>query len=63
LRFYYFALTAFILVVTFIWLLMRSQYGRAFRSIAENVRLPVPSFQQSLSTIGNLSLLNRLDQW
>lgn len=39
LRFYYFALAAFILVVTFIWLLMRSQYGRAFRSIAENVRL------------------------
>jgi branched-chain amino acid transport system permease protein len=39
LRFYYFALAAFILAVTFIWLLMRSQYGRAFRSIAENVRL------------------------
>lgn len=39
LRFYYFALAAFIVVVTFIWLLMRSQYGRAFRSIAENVRL------------------------
>jgi branched-chain amino acid transport system permease protein len=39
LRFYYFALAAFILVVAFIWLLMRSQYGRAFRSIAENVRL------------------------
>jgi branched-chain amino acid transport system permease protein len=39
LSFYYFALAAFILVVTFIWLLMRSQYGRAFRSIAENVRL------------------------
>jgi branched-chain amino acid transport system permease protein len=39
LRFYYFALAAFVLVVTFIWLLMRSQYGRAFRSIAENVRL------------------------
>jgi len=39
LRFYYFALAAFILVVTFICLLMRSQYGRAFRSIAENVRL------------------------
>ena len=38
-RFYYFALAAFILVVTFIWLLMRSQYGRAFRSIAENLRL------------------------
>jgi branched-chain amino acid transport system permease protein len=39
LRFYYFALVAFVLVVTFIWLLMRSQYGRAFRSIADNVRL------------------------
>ena len=39
LRFYYFALAAFILVVTFVWALMRSQYGRAFRSIAENVRL------------------------
>jgi branched-chain amino acid transport system permease protein len=39
LRFYYFALAAFVLVVSFIWLLMRSQYGRAFRSIAENVRL------------------------
>ncbi len=39
LRFYYFALTAFVLVVTFVWALMRSQYGRAFRSIAENVRL------------------------
>lgn len=39
LRFYYFALAAFILVVTFVWALMRSQYGRAFRSIAENIRL------------------------
>jgi branched-chain amino acid transport system permease protein len=39
LRFYYFALAAFVLVLTFIWALMRSQYGRAFRSIAENVRL------------------------
>ena len=39
LRFYYFALAAFVLAVTFVWLLMRSQYGRAFRSIAENVRL------------------------
>ena len=39
LRFYYFALAAFIFVVTFVWALMRSQYGRAFRSIAENVRL------------------------
>jgi branched-chain amino acid transport system permease protein len=39
LRFYYFALAAFVLVFTFIWALMRSQYGRAFRSIAENVRL------------------------
>ena len=39
LRFYYFALAAFILVLTFVWALMRSQYGRAFRSIAENVRL------------------------
>ena len=27
------------------------------------IRVPVPSFQQSLSTIGNLSLLSRLDQW
>jgi branched-chain amino acid transport system permease protein len=39
LRFYYFALAAFIIVLTFVWALMRSQYGRAFRSIAENVRL------------------------
>jgi branched-chain amino acid transport system permease protein len=39
LRFYYFALAAFILVLTFMWALMRSQYGRAFRSIAENIRL------------------------
>ena len=39
LRFYYFALFAFIIVLTFVWALMRSQYGRAFRSIAENVRL------------------------
>jgi branched-chain amino acid transport system permease protein len=39
LRFYYFALAAFILVLTFVWALMRSQYGRAFRSIAENIRL------------------------
>lgn len=39
LRFYYFALAAFIVVVTFVWALMRSQYGRAFRSIAENIRL------------------------
>lgn len=39
LRFYYFALFSFIIVLTFVWALMRSQYGRAFRSIAENVRL------------------------
>lgn len=39
LRFYYFALAAFVIVVTFIWALMRSQYGRAFRSVAENIRL------------------------
>jgi branched-chain amino acid transport system permease protein len=39
LRFYYIALAAFVLVVTFVWALMRSQYGRAFRSIAENIRL------------------------
>lgn len=39
LRFYYFALTAFVIVFAFIWALMRSQYGRAFRSIAENLRL------------------------
>jgi len=39
LRFYYFALASFVLVFAFIWALMRSQYGRAFRSIAENVRL------------------------
>jgi branched-chain amino acid transport system permease protein len=39
LRFYYFALAAFVIVLTFVWALMRSQYGRAFRSIAENVRL------------------------
>jgi branched-chain amino acid transport system permease protein len=39
LRFYYFALAAFVVVFIFIWALMRSQYGRAFRSIAENVRL------------------------
>ena len=39
LRFYYFALAAFVMVLTFVWALMRSQYGRAFRSIAENIRL------------------------
>jgi branched-chain amino acid transport system permease protein len=39
LRFYYFALALFVLVFVFIWALMRSQYGRAFLSIAENVRL------------------------
>jgi branched-chain amino acid transport system permease protein len=39
LRFYYFALAAFVLVLSFVWALMRSQYGRAFRSIAENIRL------------------------
>ena len=39
LRFYYFALAVFVIVLTFVWALMRSQYGRAFRSIAENVRL------------------------
>jgi branched-chain amino acid transport system permease protein len=39
LRFYYFALAAFVVVLTFVWALMRSQYGRAFRSIAENLRL------------------------
>jgi len=39
LRFYYFVLAAFIIVLTLVWALMRSQYGRAFRSIAENVRL------------------------
>lgn len=39
LRFYYFALAAFVIVLTFIWALMRSQYGRAFRSIEENIRL------------------------
>jgi len=39
LRFYYFALAAFVVVLTFVWALMRSQYGRAFRSIAENIRL------------------------
>jgi branched-chain amino acid transport system permease protein len=38
-RFYYFALVAFLVVLTFVWAMMRSQYGRAFRSIAENVRL------------------------
>jgi branched-chain amino acid transport system permease protein len=39
LRFYYFAVAAFVLVITFVWALMRSQYGRAFRSIADNERL------------------------
>lgn len=39
LRFYYFALAAFVVVLTFVWAMMRSQYGRAFRSIAENLRL------------------------
>ncbi len=39
LRFYYFALAAFLLVVVFVSMIMRSQYGRSFRSIAENVRL------------------------
>ncbi|MBV9562817.1 MAG: branched-chain amino acid ABC transporter permease [Bradyrhizobium sp.] len=39
LRFYYFALGLFVLVFAFVWALMRSQYGRAFRSIAENLRL------------------------
>lgn len=39
LRFYYFALAACSLVLLFVWMLMRSQYGRAFRSIAENSRL------------------------
>lgn len=38
-RFYYFALAVFVLVMLFAWALMRSQYGRAFRSIAENIRL------------------------
>lgn len=38
-QFYYFALTAFVVVFVFIWALMRSQYGRAFRSIAENIQL------------------------
>ncbi len=37
--FYYAALTAFVTVFIFIWALMRSQYGRAFRSIAENIQL------------------------
>lgn len=37
--FYYAALTAFVIVFVFIWALMRSQYGRAFRSIAENIQL------------------------
>ena len=39
LQFYYFALAAFVAVFAFIWALMRSQYGRAFRSIAENMQL------------------------
>lgn len=39
LKFYYFALAAFVLVFAFVWALMRSQYGRAFQAIAENVRL------------------------
>lgn len=38
-QFYYFALSAFLAVLVFIWALMRSQYGRAFRSIAENIQL------------------------
>lgn len=38
-QFYYFALAAFCAVLLFIWALMRSQYGRAFRAIAENIQL------------------------
>lgn len=39
LRFYYFALACFLLVFGFVQALMRSQTGRAFRSIAENLKL------------------------
>jgi len=52
LRFYYFALAAFIIVLTFVWALMRSQYGRAFRSIAENADL-------ELSRVGRLPGVRR----
>ncbi len=38
-QFYYFALAAFVVVFAFIRALMRSQLGRAFRSIAENMAL------------------------
>lgn len=37
--FYYFALVVTIGVLLFIWALMRSPYGRAFRSTAENIQL------------------------
>ncbi len=38
-QFYYFALAAFAAVFLFLRALLRSQFGRAFRSIAENVEL------------------------
>jgi branched-chain amino acid transport system permease protein len=38
-QFYYFALGAFLAVLVLLWALMRSQYGRAFRAIAENIQL------------------------
>lgn len=38
-QFYYFALTAFMAIFLFLWALMRSTYGRAFRAIAENIQL------------------------
>lgn len=38
-QFYYFALAAFVGVFILLRALMRSQYGRAFRSIAENIEL------------------------
>jgi branched-chain amino acid transport system permease protein len=38
-RFYYFALTVFTAIFLFLWALMRSTYGRAFRAVAENIQL------------------------
>jgi branched-chain amino acid transport system permease protein len=38
-QFYYFALVAFLAVLVLLRALMRSQYGRAFRAIAENIQL------------------------
>lgn len=37
--FYYFALAMFLIVLSLVWALMRSTYGRSFKSVAENIRL------------------------